>query len=115
VLFFVFINIAVFRNDRRSFSKIQQFLLYSFRIYPTLTGKRRWQCALDAPGIYTIIKVFSSQRLVNVTKKICQELCLIYGNPTIAMRLVTLKRRKRSAAGTESTGLKGRMQSTLVG
>jgi len=36
-------------------------------IYPILTGKRRCQCALDASGIYTIIKVFSSQKLATVT------------------------------------------------
>jgi len=35
-------------------------------IYPILMGKRRWQCALDASGIYTKIKVFSSQKLVTV-------------------------------------------------
>ena len=32
------------------------FVLYC--IYPIHAGKRRWQCALDASGIYTIIKVF---------------------------------------------------------
>jgi len=59
------------------------FLLYC--IYPIDTGKQRWQCALDASGVYTIIKVFSSQKLVTVTNiKICQELHLIrYGNPML--------------------------------
>jgi len=32
------------------------FILYC--VFPILTGKRRWQCALDASGIYTIIKWF---------------------------------------------------------
>ena len=32
------------------------FVLYC--IYPILAGKQRWQCALDASGIYTIVKVF---------------------------------------------------------
>jgi len=41
------------------------FVLYC--IYPIPTGKRRWQSALDASGIYTKIKVFSSQKLVTVT------------------------------------------------
>jgi len=36
-------------------------------IYPILTGKRRWQCALDASRIYTVINAFSSQKLVTVT------------------------------------------------
>jgi len=40
------------------------FVLYC--IYPIHTGKRRWQCALNASGIYTIIKVYSSQKLVTV-------------------------------------------------
>jgi len=34
------------------------FVLYYSIIYPILTGKRRWQCALDASGIYTKIKCF---------------------------------------------------------
>jgi len=41
------------------------FVLYC--IYPTLKEKRWWQCALDASGIYTKIKVFSSQKLVAMT------------------------------------------------
>jgi len=41
------------------------FVLYC--IYPIHTGKRWWQCALDASRIYTIIKVYSSQKLVTVT------------------------------------------------
>jgi len=41
------------------------FVLYC--IYSIHTGKRRWQYGLDAPGIYTIVKVFSSQKLVTVT------------------------------------------------
>jgi len=41
------------------------FVLYC--IYPILTGKRRWQCALDASGICTKMKVCSSQKLVTVT------------------------------------------------
>jgi len=36
-------------------------------IYPILTGKRQWQCALDASRIYITIKVFSSHKLVTVT------------------------------------------------
>jgi len=41
------------------------FVLYC--IYPVLTGKRRWQRALDASRIYITIKVFSSHKLVTVT------------------------------------------------
>jgi len=41
------------------------FALYC--ICPILTGKWRWQCALDASRIYITIKVFSSQKLVTVT------------------------------------------------
>jgi len=41
------------------------FALYC--IYPILTGKRRWQCALDASRIYITIKVFSLHKLVTVT------------------------------------------------
>jgi len=33
-------------------------LYYSIYIYPILTGKRRWQCALDASRIYSMIKCF---------------------------------------------------------
>jgi len=35
-------------------------------IYPIHAGKRRWQCVVDASGTYTIIKVFSSQKVVTV-------------------------------------------------
>jgi len=41
------------------------FVLYC--IYPIHAGNRRWRCALDASGIYTIIKVFSSHKLITVT------------------------------------------------
>jgi len=32
-------------------------------IYPILMEKRRWQCALDASGIYTIRKYFRRKKI----------------------------------------------------